>query len=167
MVNAVIVPGLADIQVDTGTSNTMERLGFTRNGVDVTNEGFFLDVPGDERGGDDGPPIDVIQMGEIARIRIEMTKYDQTIVDKVRARVYGNIVAAGVLSPSPAGTLMFGNSFRLLINSVNDPRNYLIAFPRMPHERNFGTKWATLVMEFEAHENAAGVLENADITGAV
>ena len=57
------VAGLAPIKVDG------ELLGYTRNGADTTKEAYWLDVPGDENGGDDGPPIDVQYLGEIARVR--------------------------------------------------------------------------------------------------
>ena len=68
MANLVHVAGLALIKISFGGSGYLE-LGYTRNGADITHEGFFLDVPGDENGGDEGPPIEIQFLGEIARVR--------------------------------------------------------------------------------------------------
>ena len=68
MAIAVIVDGLVTVKI-TPYGGAQASLGYTRNGVDITFEGFFLDVMGDETGGDDGPPIDRQYLGEIARIR--------------------------------------------------------------------------------------------------
>jgi len=164
----VNVTGLATVKVGpvNATSDNIEDLGYTRNGIELSFQGFFLDVPGDENGGDDGPPVDVQYMGEIATIRMELTKYNSTVAEKVSARVNGG--SAGV--PVAAGTLMFGDNnvlanevaWRLLIqvSSGVGNMNFLRAFPRNVIELNKGTRFSTLVAEFEAHKNAAGVLWN-------
>jgi len=167
MALAIQVDGLAAISVDTGIANAMEVLGYTRNGAEITLEDFWLDVPGDEHGGDDGPPIDVQELGEIARVRLELTKYDTLVADKIKARLLGG--TAGVKQTS--GKLVFANSYsyRLLVNSATQrPYNFLVAIPRMPWEENKGTKFSTLIFEFECHKtNAdaepANTLYNASI----
>lgn len=159
MTAAVIVDGAAVIKVGTGEEEALETLGYTRNGADVREEAFFLDVPGDENGGEHGPPIDVQIFGEIARIRLEMTKWDTTVAGEVRSRVKDG--TAGV--PQTAGTLMFGDNkaIRLLIHSTNRPQNFPRAFPRGAIEINKGTRYSMLVCEFEAHKDANGILYNA------
>jgi hypothetical protein len=139
------VAGLAAIKIDG------ELLGYTRNGADTTKEAYWLDVPGDENGGDDGPPIDVQYLGEIARVRLEFTKWDEAVANKVRARVKGG--TAG--SPADAGTLMAGDgkTVTLTIDSPQLTRHFYKAFPRMPIEMNRGTKFSTLVCEFECHKD--------------
>jgi len=147
----VQVAGLATIKIDG------EILGYTRNGADVTKEGYWLDVPGDQNGGDDGPPVDIQYLGEVARVRLEMTKWEETVADKIRARVKAQAVG----QPADAGTLMFRDAkyLRLTIDAPNLPRNFPVAIPRMPIEMNRGTKFSTLVCEFECHKNAStGVL---------
>ncbi len=167
----VNVTGLAVVKVGdvAATQDTLEDLGYTRNGVEISFTGFFLDVPGDENGGDDGPPVDVQYMGETATIRMELTKYNATVAGKVSARVNGGV--EGV--PVAAGTLMFGDrndlannvAWRLLIQVSGGVgnMNFLRAFPRNVIELNKGTRFSTLVVEFEAHKNLAGVLWNTSV----
>jgi len=159
----VQVAGLALIQLaaEGQDSDSLVDLGYTRNGAELSFQGFFLDVPGDENGGDDGPPVDVQFMGETATVRLEFTKYYATLANEVAARLKGG--TGGV--PGTAGTLMFGDTkaWRVLINATSGPINFLRAFPRNVIELNKGTRFSTLVVEFEAHKGAGGVLWNTDI----
>ncbi len=141
------------------SSGALQTLGYTRNMADIRKEAFFLNVPGDQNGGDDGPPVDVIYLGETALIRLELTKYESVVANIVRARVDGGTAGQ---SAAP-GTLMFsgGGSMRLLLNSPNNPYNFPRCFPRMPIEIGLGTKFSSLIVEFEAHKDAFGVLYNA------
>jgi len=164
---SIHVNGVALVKVGpvTATSDSIWDLGYTRNGAEISFQGFFLDVPGDENGGDDGPPIDVQYMGETATIRMELTKYNATVAEQVQARLSDG--AGGV--PGQAGFLMFGDAkaWRLLIVPANSPINFPRAFPRNVIELNKGTRFSTLVVEFEAHKagtGAAAVLWNADTT---
>ena len=151
MASAIQVRGACQVKVGTGEADALEELGYTRNGADITLESMFLDVPGDQNGGDDGPPIDVQYLGDIARVRLELTKWDEAVADKAIPRVKGGTPG----TPSLSGTLMFQDSkcYRLLLNSPSEPRNFLRAFPRMPIEINAGTKFSTLVVEFECHKD--------------
>lgn len=162
MAIAVLTAGVCIVKVDTGAANALEELGRTVNGADSTKQAFWLDVPGDDNGGDAGPPIEIQFMGEIVRIRLEMSKWDTAIRNKVTSRLYGG--TAG--TPGTAGTLMFADSktYRLLLHSTTDPRNFLRTIPRGDIEQNRGTKWSRLVSEWEAHKNASGVLYNSTTT---
>jgi hypothetical protein len=162
MAIAIQVAGLAEVYVEVGS--TMTLLGYTRNGAEVTKEGQWLDVPCDSNGGDEGPPADVQFLGEIARIRVELTKWDSTVANTVLKRSKAAAVTAG--EPMDAGTLMFAsNAMRVCIKTANNPRNFPRAIPRQPVEINRGTKFSTLVCEFEAHKDANGVLYDASVSG--
>jgi hypothetical protein len=147
------------------------HLGLTRNGVEFTDEGFFLDVPGDENGGDEGPPIDVQYLGIIARLRMEFTKWNGTVGDTVAARVKGATVGTVDSQNNPSGTLMFtdGNYFVVKLiptnTSATTPQNasiqYNVCFPRQAIEINKGTKYSTFVIEFECHKDSSGVVYQA------
>ncbi len=161
MALAVQAAGVVTVKFkNTADAAAINTLGQVRNLAEVTKEAFFLDVPGDANGGDDGPPIEVQYLGEIARVRLELTKWDDTEADKIRARLSAG--TAG--TPGVAGTLMFGSDkhFRLLLDCTNDPRNFMRAFPRMPIEIGRGTKFSTLIMEWECHKDGNGILYNAD-----
>lgn len=153
--------GKATIKVDTGSSNALETLGYTRNGADVSEEGFFIDVPGDENGGDSGDPIDIQYIGEMARVRLELTKFDQTVLGKVMRRMNDALKTAGTIGT--VGRFMFLNGlhFRLVIDSPTDPKNFYRAIPRAPTNRNMGTRFTMKVIEFDCYKNENGVLYNA------
>ncbi len=160
MAAAVQNGGLATIKVDVGAG--LVTLGYTRNGADESEDSFMTDVPGDENGGDEGPPIEIQMMGMIARVRLELTKWDTTVAAAIRARLKS---ATDGTPPTP-GTMIFSGAkdFRLLIHSVSLPHNFPRAIPRSAIEMNNGTKYATLVIEFECHKDANGVLRNATTT---
>ena len=172
MAASVLVAGVAEVQVYSYSAVSgaagMKILGYTRNGVEITKEGFFLDVPGDSNGGDDGPPIDVQYHGETARIRCDLTKFDNALADEIKARIADQDNDNTPGTPDTAGALMFagGETFRVLINSAGDPINFPRAFVRFPIEQNRGTKFSTLIFEFEAHADGSGTVYDADITGA-
>ncbi len=146
----VNVAGLVTVSVGMGAA-AAQTLGFTQNGITYTEEGFYTDVPGDENGGDEGPPVDVQFMGEIHRIRAELTKYDPSVAAKIAGKVAGAV--NGV--PAAAGTLFFAGVLymRVVVVGANGHvRNYPFAIPRMPIELNVGTRFSRLVIEFEAHK---------------
>lgn len=159
MAETIVVAGLTAVKVDTGSANALELLGYSRDGVDAEYEGYFSDVPGDQNGGESGPPIDVQFMGEIAIVRLELTKWDTAVAAKIRPRTYGG--TAG--TPTTPGSLMFQGSlsYRLLLHSATTiPQNFPRAFPRHRFVINRGTRFSRLVCEFECHKNASGVLYN-------
>jgi len=162
MAEAVQVAGVAEVKTGTGTAGALEVFGKTRAGADVRSQGYWIDVPGDDHGGDQGPPIDVQYLGETARIRLEMTKWDETVAAKVRSRLASG--AEG--TPGTAGTLMFGDdkTIRVLLNTTSGPMNFPRCFLRNEWEINKGTKYSTLILEFEAHKDATGVLYNSTTT---
>ncbi len=149
----VNVGGLIFIKVDYGEG--LKTLGHTRNGVQYTEESFWGDVPGDENGGDEGPPVEVQYFGEIHRIRCELTKFDPAVAAKVAGKVAGSTDG----TPAASGTLIFASTKYMRVLSTGTApagdvhaRNYPFGIPRMPIELNAGTKFSTLVVEFEAHK---------------
>lgn len=153
---AIVVAGAAPVYIDAGAG--LELLGYTVNGVDSVAEAFWLDVPGDQNGGDSGPPIDIQNLGEIVRVRLEFSKWDATVAAKIRARVRGG--TAG--TPPTPGVLAFAGTlyYRLLINSPTIPENYPYAIPRHAQEINRGTRWSRFVAEFECHKGNGSVVYN-------
>ena len=163
MAETVNVYGAAAIKVDTGAANALELLGYSRNAPDISFNDFFSDVPGDQNGGDEGPPIEIEYFADTATVRMELTKWDLAIMDKVTQRLRTNVTRG---TPAAVGGLMFASSFtyRLLLHTTSNAYNFLRAFPRRAMEINPGTKWSTFRMEWECHKNASGVLYNATTT---
>lgn len=166
MAISVFNAGPALIKINDFQGGGIQSLGYTRNGADTTKEAFFVDVPGDQNGGDEGPPIEIQYMGEIARVRLELTKWDGAVAALITCRVAG----ATDGTPSAAGTFMFAQSkfVRLIIDGSSAYTsldiNFPCAIPRMPIELNRGTKYGILVCEFECHKDASGVLHNTSMS---
>lgn len=158
--------GAVTVKIDDGQGGGLQTLGYTRNGADETSEVHWLDVPGDQNGGDDGPPIEVQYMGEIRRVRLELTKWDTAVAALIKARVAG--ATDGI--PATPGTMIFtqAKGFRLVLDGngsvANLDQNYIACIPRMPIEVNKGTKYATLVCEFECHKASNGTLANQTVS---
>ena len=153
------VDGLASIKTATPTGGSLILLGYSINGVEITERVYTLDVNSDENGGDAGPPIDVQYMGEMHQIRMLMPKYDVTEIDKIRA-----VLASGTAgTPGTAGTLMFTavETFRLLIHTVSRPRNYLNCIFREVREINKGTKHSQALVVASCYKDGNGLLYNA------
>jgi hypothetical protein len=165
MAIAVEVKGAVAISVGTGSADALESLGYSMNGVTYIEEAFYDNVMGDQNGGDAGPPIEIQVFGQIHRVRMELTKWDEAVADKIRARANDNgSTTAGSFGLTP-GSLLFagGYGYRLVCNSANDPRNYLFAIPRQPIEMNAGSKHSRLILEWECHA-VSGVLYNATVS---
>jgi|DEB0MinimDraft_6_1074348.scaffolds.fasta_scaffold26249_3 hypothetical protein len=155
------------IKVDTGTSNALEDLGYTADGVRLEERKFHGNVPTDLNGGPEGPPGDVQYFGELHIVQFTLTKFDDAILSKVAPGVYGGTY--GTLPNS--GTFMSSNAFRLLLypddyaSGSNNPRNYPIAFPRGSISFNKGTKFRGVQMSWECHQNSStGVIFNTTDT---
>jgi len=175
MAHAIHVPGAVQIQVSTGsgTPGAMEILGYTINGADITHDVLMSDVPGDQNGGDEGPPIDIQYFGQTARVRLELSSWDKLVASVLLSRFQGGDYQNAATTHT-VGTLLSANSkgFRLHLKAetlgVDAPLtgsiNFLFAVPRSPVEFNKGTKFARLMFEFECHQSD-GILFNEDVSG--
>jgi len=147
----VHVAGLAEIWVGG------YFFGYTQNGANMTFEGHTINVPGDENGGDEGPPVEIQMLGETARVRLEMTKWDGTVANTIASRAPGGTPGAA----KTPGRLIFANAdyMRLTIKPVDpitgvvntaDVKNFPCAVvARTPIEMNAGTKYSRFICEFE------------------
>ncbi len=118
-----------------GANSTLAFLGFTASGVDITERIYTDDVPTDENGGEKGPPADIQVFGETHEIRLQMTRWDETQLDLIRARqaqLNGNVANSGgansagapitgITARSQVGNLLISgqSAYRLLIAPAN------------------------------------------------
>lgn len=161
MAKLIHVAGIATIKIATGSlgSGTLEELGVTRNGAQITFQEFSSPVPTDEHGGDEGPPVDIQYFGEIATVRLELTKFDAAVAAKVAARLRAG--AIGV--PNTPGTLKIqGDHFyRLLIHAPNAPYNFPCVVFGDAIDTNKGTKFSTLSITATCYKHpSSGILYN-------
>lgn len=166
MTAAVQKAGVTTVKVDI--SGSLETLGYCLDMAEHRDQSFHHDVPGDEHGGPQGPPIDIQLLGRVSHVRCELSKYDRTIEQKIRARLRSEGAAnAGIVDTADIGALMIQDSktFRVLLSNANDPRNFPICLVREPIEVGAGTKFSSLILEFEAHRNqSTGVIWDTEIS---
>jgi hypothetical protein len=157
MSRQIHVDGPVNIWVATPASGSLENLGYTEAGVDITEQEFTYDVQGDENGGDQGPPVDIQSMGLIHIIRIHLTKWDDATAAKIRARN----ASASEGTPVTSGTLKFqgGKDYRVLLDCFV-PRNYTRVVFREPIELNKGTKHRKLLLVGTAYKDGNGGIFN-------
>lgn len=149
------------VKVDYGSGLT--DLGWTANGVDVAHEVFTADVPGDQNGGEQGPPIDIQYFGEINRITLDLTKYDPDVLEAIRARLPGGTPG----TPGTAGHLFLAGTLfmRVVLSSTNRSRNFPCCIPRSALEINKGSRFSRARFQFEAHKHpSTGYLDNATVS---
>ena len=160
MAIAIKVAGACQIKIDAGQGAGLEELGYAANGVDIEGDPRWLDVPGDQRGGDDGTPIGWVWLSELYTVRMELTKFDAAVLAKVRAR----IPTATAGTPPAAGTVVDPSTttkfFRLLLNAANDIWNFPLAIPKGLQGVNLSTKFERVMLEWECHMNSSGLLYN-------
>lgn len=181
MADAVHVPGATKVYIDhnntagptltPGSGSTFDLLGYTINGVDITHEVFTSDIPGDQNGGDEGPPIEIQYFGQIARVRLEFSKWDKTIAHFVLSR-HVNVDYSATGTTQTVGTPLAGSNktyglfLKAMTLGADTPLTgnifFPIAIPRSPIEINKGSKFARLMLEFECHQYN-GVLFNEEI----
>ena len=149
MTQQINVFGACTVKVGTGSAGALETLGMNRNQADVVHQPYFINVPGDANGGDEGPPIDVQYLGEIVLVRLELTTWDPLVAEKIRARVRGGTVG----SVPTAGLLMIAGGYytRICLVTPVSVCNFPIAIIRGANEFGVGTRFSTFVTEFEAH----------------
>lgn len=156
------VKGPALIKIASPAGGSLEILGYTNNGVEITEEIYTGRVDGDQNGGEEGPPLDLQYFGEVHIVQMTLTKFDKAVLNKIRASYAG--ATAG--TPGTPGTLMFQDekAFRLLIASTNDPRNYTNVVFHRPKTLNVGTKHQRAIVVAECHKHpTTGVLYNATL----
>ncbi|MGO9108538.1 MAG: hypothetical protein ACLP9L_04830 [Thermoguttaceae bacterium] len=166
MSRQVNVFGTADVQVSFNKGSTWQDLGTTRDGVAMTSDGYFVEIKNDEYGGEAGPPVEIQYLGETAKIRCELTKFDPVVAelleDHCQTSTPGGPSAAGTLmfaATSNAGTLNVGagGSVQVKIvtaaNAAIPYRTYTICVVHDAVEVNRGTKFSTFVLTFTAHKD--------------
>lgn len=157
MAEQINVFGAAHVIVDTGSSNALENLGYSENGPQFSEDAKILEIFGDQNGGDAGIPIDIQLMGRQEFVILDLTKWDDAILNKIRARLRTTAAMGAPGVQVAPGTLMSTGPFRLLIKSdlydaatnANVVRNYGAALPILnPIELNRGTKYSRVRLAF-------------------
>ena len=151
------VSGPVKVRVGTGTADALETLGYSVDGVEVSEQAYWHDVHGDEHGGTAGPPIDTQYLGRTVRIRMELSKFDRDVARKIQGRVKSARANYSKVESAHIGLLAFQDdeATRVLLESSSNPLNFPVCIPRRAIETGEGTKYSTLLVEFEAHRRSS------------
>lgn len=149
------------VKIDVSAAlDTWQDLGYTRDGVDISEQPFYLDVHGDENGGDAGPPIDTQHLGEIHTVTCMLTKWDKTVENAIRNALRESSTP-GTL-PTPGQFMIQDSEYFKVGLAAADPmtetqdRTYQYCIVRQPKTLNKGTKHEVLLFVFEAWMPAGG-----------
>ena len=166
MALAVQKTGLVTVYTKVGLQSSFTSTGYAMDMVRIREQPFHHDVPGDENGGPQGPPIDVQYLGSIVQIQIEMSKSDPTQVGLLRKFAQ---YTQGTISQNEVGTLQFANkSIAVLLYAPNAPLplHFPCCIVREPIEYGLGTKFAAVQLSITAYRHpTTGVLYDQVTTG--
>lgn len=130
-------------------------LGYTRNGCEIEAVPHMIPVPGDEHGGDDGPPIDYQHLPTLYRIHLSLTKFEKSILEAIEASITGG--TAGTFATNDIGVTYIGGSkiYRVTIVTTTSSwvRNFPLCIPTAPPAYNLGTRFMEATVEFMALRN--------------
>ena len=136
----------------------LKDLGYTANGARIQEEDFYEEVHSDERGGDSGPPIDLVYQGKRVRVTMELVKWDAAVADQLAARI-------SVTTPQPglayeAGIVMVAGqkAFRLVLKSNVGSWDLPVAVVRGQFEINKGSRHSRLMLAFECYPDSQGYI---------
>lgn len=142
---------------------SLVSLGYAEDQTEPAINPFWHNVPGDQRGGIDGPPIDIQLLGATALIRLALSSWDATVAAQITA--FTGTASVGTL-PTP-GTFIFANNlhYRVCLVCASNPLNFPVCIPRGSVVIGKGTKYSRFICEFEAHMDASFVLFNTSTAG--
>lgn len=125
--------GAVDIWVSTGSGGTYEALGRSVNGVQISDNPYFVPVYSDGNGGEQGAPVDYQYLGKQGYLAFDCSQYDDAVAAKIRDRI-------PVTATFVPGMLVGCASafFKVILYGPNIRRRYLAAIPLEPIQFNAG-----------------------------
>jgi hypothetical protein len=147
------VAGPALITVAVGGASQLSALGLSTDGVDMAFEYFEREIKGDQMGGQEGPPVDILLLGQMVEATVELVDFSTSVLDSVfghRSGTYG--------TPETAGTLLLagGKFVRLCINAPNNPINIPYAWLTNPSEFNLASVESHIKLTFKGLVGSVG-----------
>jgi hypothetical protein len=165
-----------EYNVNSNTSG-LQTLGYTIDGARLSLHQYERPIHGDQNGGNDGPPVDIIIHGWTVDIALAMVDFDFEVLEDLMhhltlsAATTPALPNAASLTPPAPGTLLFGrvggtaqHSVRLVLVTATQPLNFLQCMLTNPHDWNKGTNERVEVLRFRSFENSNGILSNATVT---
>ncbi len=153
----VNVTGVVEIGIAIPHTGTVVSLGTSTDSIQITERGYYHDIPGDLNGGQQGPPIEIQKLGEVHTVNIRMSSWSKTYMQTVEKWYH---TTRGTIEDDEVGQLMFASGVRarLLLNTrdLDDTRNYWNAIMREPKSFSIGSKYTEQSLTFECHRCRCG-----------
>jgi len=137
------------------------RLGTSTDTTEFQNQPFMNDIHSDRHGGEQGPPVETQYLGHTVKFVIELTTWNDSVLDLLRGRALdprtGTALTAptyGIDSQYKIGQNMFQNNpIRVCANTerAEDVRNFWCCINTEPIACGIGTKWAAWRIPFTAY----------------
>jgi len=167
------VTGPAIIKVNLRDGNGLVTLGYSADGVQISERILYNDIHSDRYGGQAGPPIDRQFMGRMARIPVQLVEFNSDIFNLIRNFQFGT--PAGI---SDVGTPLTadGKSIQVVISGQKDlatlsaapatktlsPLNYPNCFIDDPLDIPIGAKNSIIGLEFTATQFTSDTTQGGD-----
>lgn len=168
---SVFIPGLIAVSVKAPADTSFSLLGYCRDGVHIREVVRLRPIHGDEGGGPDGIPLDFSYLGEYHEVRLQLYKYDGTILTKISNRFSSTTAKLRTKVFEPGWMLRAGGDhFMLKLETEyrfltgQQPvfsRTYTVAIPSQPIEYPVGPKEMEVLLEFICLPDASGVVFTA------
>lgn len=158
--------GRCEIYVSNPSTTALQKLGEGQDSVQISEQHYWNDVPGDRHGGSAGPPIEVQHMGMIATIQMELSRHDTALLGSLRTHNL-TVSPEGFTNLDRVGMfqLRHRSSRLVLINRhidagtnqlITSGINYPCCLIRAPISYNRSTKYTAVSLTFEAHRAPDG-----------
>ncbi len=163
MATAIIYDGAAQVFLAGGATNLSE-IGYTKNGVTISQDNYYNPVPCDLFGGQPGPEIDNQALGITANIRLDLTKFDWAVVELIQKLTNDGTLGSFLLASEGQLMVQEGKAWRVLIKTPVRPYNFPICIVTA-FEQNKAVLYKNPFITFKAmRDPSTGLLWNTTTT---
>jgi hypothetical protein len=168
MATSYHVHGAARVLTGTGTSEALEPLGFSEDGVTITPRAYMRPVYTDLGGPE--VPAEFQNMRQDCDIDVNLIVWDNAVLDKVLAKLAGDATAAAFGVMGTPGRLVgssgaTGGGFRLAILFPSGSTENPFDFPKVTLKDSFPVKVGTVISTWRLKFYAWPFLPGSAVTG--
>lgn len=159
----VFVPSFGFNEGSVVLNTNALRLGTSTDTTEFQNQPFMNDIHSDRHGGESGPPVETQYLGHTVKFVIELTTWDDSVLDMLRDRAFGpsSTSPTGLVNPTYGidtqwkigQNMLQNNPIRVCANTeqAEDIRNFWCCVNGEPIACGLGTKWAAWRIPFTAY----------------
>jgi len=167
------VAGPVIVQVNLRDGNGLVSLGYSADGIQVSDRQHYGDIHSDRYGGQQGPPIDRQFFGRSAVIPLQLSEFEPVVARRLRNMLFGTPAGVNVVGcPLTAD----GKTFQVILTGSKDaaalvadanaetltPLNYPNCFLEDPVDVPVGSKNTILGLNIVAHQWTSDTAQSGD-----